>query len=145
MVIAWSDDCVLPVVVIFRCKDACCLELGRHWPSRWLAGSTCVVRLRTSQPISLTPRWVFPQRHGGLGVRARSCSNSGQLFPKKQSTAEQSAIFGICCRPAELPRNKLFFERSQASEEPAIDLKGVHREVAGSGPACLKARFRNDG
>lgn len=76
---------------------------------------------------------------------ARYCSNSGQLFPKKQSTAEQSAIFGICCRPAELPRNKLFFERSQASEEPAIDLSGILREVAGSGPAWLKARFRNDG
>ena len=81
----------------------------------------------------------------GLGVRAGSCSNSGQLFPKKQSTVEQSAIFGICCRPAEFPLIKLFFERSRASEEPAIDLKGVHREVAGSGSACLKARFRNDG
>lgn len=78
-------------------------------------------------------------------MTARSCSNSGQLFPKKQSAAEQPVIFGICSRPAEFPLNKLFFERSRASEEPAIDLSGILREVAGSGPVGPNARFRDVG
>lgn len=80
----------------------------------------------------------------GSGVGPGPLFAPDQVFPKKQSAAEQPAIFSICCRLAGFPSNRQFSEPSRVNEEPAIDLKGIQSEVAGSGLAGLKARFRND-